>query len=60
MWSAAKGYFQKRLLANQEELNQSAFERLVLESFAQLGPEKLANLTGSNRAYIESMLRAGV
>ena len=36
VWSAAKTYFKKRLLASKNEIDDAQFRKMVLDSFKQL------------------------
>lgn len=57
VWSVAKCYYKKRTLAIQEEMNNDAFKKLVIESFQQITNTKMANLIKSNRKYITDVLK---
>ena len=60
VWSAAKTYFKKRLLASKNEIDDAQFRKMVIESFTQLPEQKLKNLLRSNHAYIIKMLNEGI
>ena len=57
VWSAAKAYYNKRILAIRDEIDEERFRVLVKESLRQLTPAKIDSLTRSNYGYISSLLR---
>ena len=53
VWSVAKAYFNKRMIARPlQELNKQQLDDYVEEAFRAIEPAVIARLTHANRAYI--------
>ena len=58
MWSVAKAYFNKRMIARpMQELNRQQLHEYVEEAFRAIDQEVISRLTHANRSYIQSVLK---
>ena len=56
-WWSAKSHFNKRAMAQAEELSEARFRELVLESVNSIPVDKVHRICTSNRKYVGSVLR---
>ena len=60
LWWSSKSWFNKRVLAQSQELTVERFHQLILESVNSVPTYKVLNMCSSNRKFISQMLKSVV
>ena len=56
-WWSAKSHYNKRVMAQSEEITEQRFRELVLESVNSIPVDKVHRLCTSNRKYVAQLLQ---